>query len=139
MSRAGCTQVPAKYVVGLLSGKLVLHPLLGLACCLAALHLHLLPPGIDPLMVLVMLLVWSSPTAVLVHSLATMLQVGWVVLTGNATMCVCHTHVLYTTHCTYSNQPVPSRPEASEVFLMFLTSSCLKVRAVITLPWAHEA
>jgi hypothetical protein len=55
--------------------KLVLHPLAGLALVLAALQWHLLPSGTDPLVALVMMLVWATPTAVLVHSLATMLQV----------------------------------------------------------------
>jgi len=69
-------QVPAKVLAGLISSKLVLHPLIGLASLLAALHAGLLPADTDPLMLLVMLLVWCPPTAVLTHSLATMLQVG---------------------------------------------------------------
>lgn len=68
-------QVPAKVLAGLIGSKLVLHPLIGLASLLAALHAGLLPADTDPLMLLVMLLVWCPPTAVLTHSLATMLQV----------------------------------------------------------------
>jgi predicted permease len=67
--------VPVQTVVGLLTSKLLLHPLLGLAGVLAALQGGLLPRDTDPLMLLVMLLVWATPTAVLTHSLATMLQV----------------------------------------------------------------
>jgi hypothetical protein len=62
-------------LAGLISSKLLLHPLLGLVSILAALRAGLLPGDTDPLMVLVMLLVWATPTAVLTHSLATMLQV----------------------------------------------------------------
>jgi hypothetical protein len=68
-------QVPIKSVAGLLTSKLLLHPLIGLTGLLAALHAGLLPRDTDPLMLLVMLLVWCTPTAVLTHSLATMLQV----------------------------------------------------------------
>lgn len=72
-------QVPSRTALGLLVSKLLVHPLLGLGGVFAALHTGLLPSDTDPLMVLVMLLVWATPTAVLTHSLATMLQVGgWV-------------------------------------------------------------
>jgi hypothetical protein len=57
------------------AGKLLLHPLAGMALVLAALRLHLLPAGLDPLVPLVMMMVWATPTAVLVHSLATLLRV----------------------------------------------------------------
>jgi hypothetical protein len=68
-------QVPPRQVAAMLAGKLLLHPAVGLACCAAASHSGLLPRGTDPLMLLVLLLAWASPTAVLVHSLATVLQV----------------------------------------------------------------
>lgn len=66
--------------MGLLTSKLVLHPLIGLLALLAALQAGVLRQDTDPLMLLVMLLVWCPPTAVLTHSLATMLQArlaGW--------------------------------------------------------------
>ena len=53
----------------------MLHPLIGMAVVLGSLHAGWLPANTDALEVLVMMLVWSTPTAVLVHSLATMLQV----------------------------------------------------------------
>jgi hypothetical protein len=87
-------------VLGLLVSKLLVHPLLGLAGVLAALHTGLLPSDTGPLMVLVMLLVWAAPTAVLTHSLATMLQVGRVGL---------DCHML---HCK------PTRSPRLPVFLM---------------------
>lgn len=68
-------QVPTRTLVGLLVSKLMLHPLLGTAGITVASQAGLLPDT-DALMVLVMLLVWCTPTAVLTHSLATMLQVG---------------------------------------------------------------
>lgn len=68
-------QVPSRVLAGLIGSKLFLHPLIGLASILAALRAGLLPSDTEPLMVLVMLLVWCTPTAVLTHSLATMLQV----------------------------------------------------------------
>jgi hypothetical protein len=59
----------------MIAGKLLLHPLAGMGLVLGALQLQLLPQELDPLVPLVMMTVWATPTAVLVHSLATMLQV----------------------------------------------------------------
>jgi hypothetical protein len=68
-------QVPPKFLLSMIAGKLLLHPLAGMGLVLGALQLQLLPQGLDPLVPLVMMTVWVTPTAVLVHSLATMLQV----------------------------------------------------------------
>jgi hypothetical protein len=70
------SQVPPKFLFSMIAGKLLLHPLAGMALVLGALQLHLLPQGLDPLIPLVMMMVWATPTAVLVHSLATMLRVS---------------------------------------------------------------
>jgi hypothetical protein len=63
----------------MITGKLLLHPLAGMGLVLGALQLQLLPQGLDPLVPLVMMMVWATPAAVLVHSLATLLQVQPVV------------------------------------------------------------
>jgi hypothetical protein len=55
--------------------KQLLHPLLGLGLLLGAKQVGVLPPSVDALQLLVMALVWSTPSAVMVHSLATMMQV----------------------------------------------------------------
>lgn len=70
----GRARMPARLVASLCVSKLVLHPLLGLGACLAASRAGLLPAGTPPLQALVMLLVWATPSAVLVHSLATLLR-----------------------------------------------------------------
>ncbi|KAF6259145.1 auxin efflux carrier [Scenedesmus sp. NREL 46B-D3] len=72
----GAAQVPPKFLLSMIAGKLLLHPLAGMVLVLGALQLHLLPQGLDPLAPLVMMTAWATPTAVLVHSLATMLQNG---------------------------------------------------------------
>uniref|UniRef100_A0A383V5U6 Auxin efflux carrier n=1 Tax=Tetradesmus obliquus TaxID=3088 RepID=A0A383V5U6_TETOB len=72
----GAAQVPPKFLLSMIAGKLLLHPLAGMALVLGALKLQLLPQGLDPLVPLVMMMVWATPTAVLVHSLATMLRNG---------------------------------------------------------------
>lgn len=64
--------------------KLVLHPLAGAALVLLSLRAGLLPADMDPAIPLVMMIVWATPTAVLVHALATMMQVGWEGLRGRA-------------------------------------------------------
>lgn len=68
-------QVPPRVLIGSCVSKLLLHPLVGMALILTCLHSGVLPADLDPAVPLVMMLVWATPTAVLVHALATMLQV----------------------------------------------------------------
>lgn len=82
-------QVPPKYLVSMILSKLVLHPLAGMALVMGSLQLGLLPPGLDPLVPLVMMVVWATPTAVLVHSLATMLQVCSSAVLGSSLIVNC--------------------------------------------------
>lgn len=72
----GTSQVPVRVLVGTCVSKLLLHPLAGMTLVMGSLHAGLLPADLDPLIPLVMMLVWAPPTAVLVHALATMMQNG---------------------------------------------------------------
>lgn len=67
---ANGAHLPAANVAGIIGTKLVLSPMLGLAVVLAAQRIGLVGPGADPLAVLVMMVAWSTPTAILVHSLS---------------------------------------------------------------------
>jgi hypothetical protein len=67
---ANGAHLPALNVAGVISTKLLLSPLIGLAVVLAAQKTGLVGPATDPLAVLVMMVAWSTPTAVLVHSLS---------------------------------------------------------------------
>ncbi|KIZ04264.1 hypothetical protein MNEG_3690 [Monoraphidium neglectum] len=72
----GNAQVPMRVLVASCFSKLVLHPLAGAALVLLSLRAGLLPADMDPAIPLVMMIVWATPTAVLVHALATMMQNG---------------------------------------------------------------
>lgn len=72
----GSAQVPVRLLVGSCVCKLIVHPLAGTALVLLSLRAGLLPHSLDAAAALVMLLVWATPTAVLVHALATMMQNG---------------------------------------------------------------
>jgi predicted permease len=67
---ANGAHLPALNVAGVIASKLILSPLIGLAVVLSAQKLGLLGVAPDPLAVLVMMVSWSTPTAILVHSLA---------------------------------------------------------------------
>jgi hypothetical protein len=62
--------LPWRTVAAVVGTKLLLMPVLGLAVVLGTQRVGLLGPVTDPLAVLVMLVAWSTPTALLVHSLA---------------------------------------------------------------------
>ena len=69
-------QVPPQLIASMVFSKQLLHPLLGLLLLLGARQSGLLPlADTSALEQLVMLVVYATPTAVLVHSLATLLQV----------------------------------------------------------------
>lgn len=67
---ASGAHLPAANVAGVIATKLLLSPVLGLCLILAAQKAGIIGAATDPLEVLVMMVAWSTPTAVLVHSLA---------------------------------------------------------------------
>lgn len=62
--------LPALNVAAVIGSKLILSPMLGLGLILAAQKFGVIGAATDPLAVLVMMVAWSTPTAVLVHSLS---------------------------------------------------------------------
>ena len=72
-SGPGATAVPTRSIVAVALGRLVLLPLSGLALVAGAYRLGLLA-NLDSTALVVMLLMWAVPTALMVHSVATMFQ-----------------------------------------------------------------
>lgn len=96
--------LPIANVSGVIGTKLILMPLLGLAAVTAAEKVGLIPPGTDPLAILVMMVAWATPTAILVHSLASVHHNGedevsallfYEYLAAMATLPVCSAVYLY--------------------------------------------
>jgi hypothetical protein len=67
---ASRAHLPALNVAAVIGSKLILSPLLGLGLILGAQKFGVIGAATDPLAVLVMMVAWSTPTAVLVHSLS---------------------------------------------------------------------
>lgn len=100
--------LPSINVAGVIATKLLLSPVLGLAVVLTAQKAGLLGPAAEPLAVLVMMVAWSTPTAVLVHSLSLVHKNGedevsallfYEYLAAALTLPLCSTAYLYLLGC----------------------------------------
>jgi hypothetical protein len=100
--------LPAANVAAVIGTKLLLSPVLGLSLILTAQKFGVIAAATDPLAVLVMMVAWSTPTAVLVHSLALVHRNGedevsallfWEYMAAALTLPLCSTVYLYVLGC----------------------------------------
>lgn len=103
----GPGHLPPSTVLGMVLSRLVVLPWVGATLITRALSAGLITMD-DPLAVVVMMLVWSTPTAILVHSLASVHQNGedeisallfWEYLSCVFTLPVCTAGYLYMLGC----------------------------------------
>ena len=71
-SGPGSALVPPAAIIAVAFGRLVALPLLGTALIVGAQHFGMLV-GLDATAIIVMLLMWAVPSALMLHSVATML------------------------------------------------------------------